>query len=254
MTVKAAIKAALIPGLMVASIAALGVMSFAPPLVAAEDRVEMSFYSLKTDKLLYRGKRTTTLKDDQVTELSTFTTPAGKPIQELKSVFGAADLAPISYSLRDLRSGQVEVLRREKGGFFMSYTKNKGAAPDEDTEKPRPHSLISATVVPTIHKEWKTLLKGKKVAFRLLVPSRQESISFRVQLDEDRTAADKTRTVIRMDPDSWIIRRLVSPIFFFFETKVPHRMLEFQGRVSIKTKNGDDQDLKITYHYLKENQ
>ncbi len=55
-----------------------------------------------------------------------------------------------------------------------------------------------------------------------------------------------------MDPDSWLIRQLVDPLFFYFDPEPPHRLLEYRGRVSIKSDDGDDQDLRITYHYLQE--
>lgn len=217
-----------------------------------EGRIEMSFYSLKTEKLLYRGKRTITREGGRVTEITTFTTPAGKPIQETVAVFLASDLSPVRFQLDDLRSGQQEILRREKDGFFMSSLDKRGDKPDQDTEKFRPGSLISSAVVLRIQREWKTLMEGKKVAFSLLVPSRQDSVSFRVQFDRKKTAASKSRTVIRMDPDSWIIRQLVSALYFYFASKPPYRLLEYQGRVSIKTEDGETQDLRITYHYLKE--
>lgn len=217
-----------------------------------EDRVEMSFYSLDTEKLLYRGKRTVKKEGGRITEISTFTTPAGKPIQKTVAVFHESDLSPVRYQLDDLRSGQQEILRREKNGFFMSAREKRGENPDTDTEKFRPGSLISASVVPRIQREWKMLMQGKKIPFSLLIPSRQGSVSFRVQLDRTKTAASKSRTVIRMDPDTWIIRQLVSALFFYFEDKPPHRLMEYRGRVSIKTEDGDDQDLRITYHYLKE--
>lgn len=216
-----------------------------------EDRVEMSFYSMETDKLLYRGKRTVKKEGGRITEISIFTTPAGKPIQKTVAVFLASDLSPVRYQLDDLRSGQQEILRREKDGFFMSAREKKGEKPDQDTEDTRPGSLMPASVVPRIQREWKKLMQGEKVPFALMVPSRQDSVSFRVQLDRKKTAANKSRTVIRMDPDTWIIRQLVSALFFYFEDKPPHRLMEYRGRVSIKTRDGDDQDLRITYHYLK---
>ncbi|MEE8433546.1 MAG: hypothetical protein V3S64_02045 [bacterium] len=217
-----------------------------------EDRVEMSLYSLETEKLLYRGKRTFKREGGRVTEISTFTTPAGKPIQKTVAVFLESDLSPVRYQLDDLRSGHQEILRREKNGFFMSFLEKRGDKPDQDTEKFRPGSLIASAVVPRIQREWKTLMRGKKIPFSLLVPSRQDSVSFRVQLDRKKTAANKSRTVIRMDPDSWVIRQLDSALYFYFESKPPYRLLEYRGRFSIKTEDGDDQDLRITYHYLKE--
>lgn len=216
------------------------------------DRVEMSFYSLETEKLLYRGKRTINKEGGQITEISTFTTPAGRPIQKTVAVFLSSDLSPVRYRLDDLRSGQQEILLRKKNGYFMSSLEKKGESPDQDTEKIRPGSLMGAAVVTRIQREWKMLMQGEKIPFSLLIPSRQDSVSFRVQLDQEKTAVDKSRTVIRMDPDTWIIRLLVNPLFFYFESKPPHRLLEYRGRVSIKTEDGDDQDLRITYHYLKE--
>lgn len=218
----------------------------------AEDRVELSFYTQQGNQLLYRGLRVWKTEGGRITETSTYTTPAGKPIQKAVAVFRKSDLTPISFRLNDFRSGQMEEMRKDGNRIFLSSREEKGEDSDSDTIDWEPGSLISATVVPKIKREWERLMKGNKVAFQLLVPSRQEAISFRVQVDRELTPPDKSRVVIRMDPDSWVIRQLVDPLFFTFEPAAQHRLLEFSGRVSIKTDDGDDQDLRITYHYLRE--
>ena len=218
----------------------------------ADDRVEMSFYSMEGNQLLYRGQRSVKTGTGTVTETTTFTTPAGKPIQKILSVFQSAGLVPVRYELNDLRSGQQEALIKRGRQMVLSAIEKKGEDLDTDTVDWEPGMLYSTTVVPTIQREWARLARGETVPFVLLVPSRQDDFSFRVQKDEELTAREKSRTVIRMEPDSWIVRRLVDPMYFYFESKPPYHLLEYRGRVTIKTDKGKTQDLRVTYHYLKE--
>ena len=90
---------------------------------------------------------------------------------------------------------------------------------------------------------------GEALAFELIIPSRLETIGFRLKKDSEVTQGGEAAIVIRMEPDSWLIRQLVDPMFFYVAAKPPHRLIEYRGRISVKSDDGEDQDLRVVYRY-----
>ena len=224
------------------------------PKAAAKGRkIELSLYSLESERLLYRGNRTIVEDQDKVEVTTVFTTPAGKPFQTTVSVFEKVGLVPISYQLNDLRSGETESLIRNGDTIELRYRENSEEDEDDGTVDWEPGSLFTGTVVDFMHAQWAALMENREFGFSFLVPSKQDAYSFRILRDEERSFKAKGQEVIRMEPDSWIIRRLVDPMFFFFSTEEPRRLMEFRGRSSIKDETGEPQDLRITYSYLGQN-
>ena len=58
--------------------------------------------------------------------------------------------------------------------------------------------------------------------------------------------------IIKMEPTSLIIARLVDPVFFTLEKNDQHRVLRYTGRVTPKTKVGnkwDDLDATVVFDW-----
>ena len=231
-----------------------GIASFVAGEARAETRTEISMYSLESGSLVYRGKETEEIKNGRVTRITTYTTPAGKPIQEKKSVYQIEGLVPELYTMKDLRSGESEELRKDGNNIHMSARENKDEDLDSDSEDWEPGSLISATLVAHMRIVLGRLMNGEEVEFSFYAPSRQESYTFRFVLDEEKTAAEnataKETIVIVMEPGTWLVRRLVDPLYFYLSKKAPHPLLEYRGRTTIRTLEGDTQDLRVTYTTL----
>ena len=96
---------------------------------------------------------------------------------------------------------------------------------------------------------YETRSAADEVEFDLLVPSRQESIKFRLKNDGERYFEDLQVIVFRMEPNSWLFRLLVDPLYFSLTVEAPHRVIEFKGRSSVKTDEGENQDLRMVYRY-----
>ncbi len=227
-----------------------GIASFAAGEAWAESRTEISIYSLETGSLVFRGKETEEVKDGRLTRITIYTTPAGKPIQEKKSVYRIEGLVPELYTMKDLRSGETEELRKDGNTIHMSARENKDEDLDSDTEDWEPGSLFSAALVAYMRIVLDRLMNGEEVEFSFYAPSRQAVYTFRFVLDEERTAAAKEAIVIVMEPGTWLVRRLVDPLYFYLGKKAPHPLLEYRGRTTIRTLEGDTQDLRVTYTTL----
>lgn len=81
------------------------------------------------------------------------------------------------------------------------------------------------------------------------MPSRRDVYSFRMRRVEPEWDVAPGRMVVKMEPDTWILRLAVDPLYFTFATDPPHRLMEYRGRGVISTASGETQDLRITYVY-----
>lgn len=211
--------------------------------------VELTLYAPGSRAVRYRGLRTVRHEAGQVTVATTFTTPAGEPIQRTVAVYERDTLAPVSWQLRDLRSGERETLERGNGTLHMSYRAGGEEAPDEDSVEAAEGQVFTATVVPYLRRRWSDLAAGETVNFGLLVPSRQDVFRFRALRDDAAPGGGPGRVVVRMEPGTWLIRQLVDPLYFVLDADPPHRLREFRGRSSIRDDAGEEQDLRMVYTY-----
>jgi hypothetical protein len=216
---------------------------------AGTHTVRMHLYAPEGQTLLYEGLRTIERRDGQVVVSTTYTRPGGEVVQRTEAVYEADTLASVSYRLEDRRSGEQELLDRDGEWLRMSYRAKAADAPATGSAQPAPDLRFTATVEPTILREWARLMAGEDVPFRLLVPSRQDTYRFRLRREEAPALQQPGRLIVRMEPGTWLVRQLVDAMFFALEQAPPHRLLEFRGRSSLKADDGADQDVRIVYEY-----
>lgn len=230
--------------------AAVESQSLPPQTALQAPKTERYTFTLRKpdapDTPLYIAARDVVTEGGRVTERTVFSDAVGRPIQRTVAVYEEASLAPVSWHLEDLRSGELEAMSREGGTVKMLYKEKTGEDPDQGSVDYQPGMLFSPTVTPFIKRNLERLRAGETVPFKLLVPSRQDVFSFRVLLDTERRF-DVPGLVIRMDPATWFIRQLVDPLYFVLDVRPPHETLIFQGRSSVKADDGDDQDLRYDF-------
>lgn len=214
---------------------------------AATEHIAIVLHALHGDAVLYTGRRTISQTGGRVTVRTEFLSPAGAVVQRTEGVFNAGTLAPLSWHLDDLRSGEAERIERHGETIELRYRLTGKDTLDSTTLTARHDLVFTPTVEPLILRDWDRLLAGKTVSFRLLVPSRLDSYSFRIQRDTTPALQQPGRVVLRMEPDSWFVRRLVDPLYFVFDAQAPHALREFRGRSSIRTDAGKTQDLRMDF-------
>ncbi|MBI3991986.1 MAG: hypothetical protein HY342_01825 [Candidatus Lambdaproteobacteria bacterium] len=238
--------AALLPAL----VALLGALLALPPAVRAQAQtIGLELFELAGGAPKYRGERQVSVTSGVVTEVTSYRDPAGQEVQHVEAVYREENLGVVSYRARDMVIGREEDLLYKDGKVQMRYVSEAGADPDIDTVDWQNSIAFSPVVVPLIVRNWERLRGGAEVTFDLLVPSRQDTVGFRVRMDGAAELNGAPVTVMRMEPSSWIIRRLVDPMYFAIEDAPSHRVLEFRGRSTIPTKSGGDQDLRMVYRY-----
>ncbi|MEE8396007.1 MAG: hypothetical protein V3S29_08135 [bacterium] len=231
-------------GLVLAALA-----PFLPGAAAAgETKTRLELYPLEGGSLLYIGDRVTVEEQGRVTQTTVFRKAGGGgPILREVWIYDRKDLRLVSQKLENPVSGQREELTRVADTVKMLAREN-GKEEIERKDLPwEPQMAYSAIVVPTMVDEWSKLAGGGTVAFDLLVASRLGTVGFRLKKDSVARISGEPVMVVRMEPSSWLIRRLVDPLYFFLAQKAPHRLVEFKGRSSIRTDDGDTQDLRTVF-------
>jgi hypothetical protein len=214
-----------------------------------QELIHIDLYDLETERLVYRGFRECIEAGDKVTIKTTYKKPDGSEVQRTESVYERETLKLVSHVLADRRLGREEQIRVSGKKITLRYQEKKGEPAQSEELEWETSTSASPVLVAMMARNAELLMGGDALVFDLIVPSRLETIGFRLKKDADGTVAGKPVTIIRMEPDSWLIRQLVDPMFFYLTSAAPHRLLQYTGRVSIKTDEGEDQDLRSVYRY-----
>ncbi len=214
---------------------------------AQDGMFQMRLFPLEGDTLLYRGERTWRESEGEIWEHTTYTTPAGDPVQQTDARFAADTLELRRYTLRDARTGREEDITVQDGRVTLRFVEARGEAPESEELAWAKDMAASVTVTYMIRRQWKQLLAGEPLVFDLLVPSRQDTVSFRVRYVGATEWQGFASAEFRMEPDSWLIRALVDPMTFIMDNQDDHVLLEYRGRSTIPTAEGEDQDLRMVF-------
>lgn len=101
-----------------------------------------------------------------------------------------------------------------------------------DTERVSGPAMSAPGLVSFIQRDdvWEQIQAGKKVELTYVSWSRQTTYGFRLLKSERSTGS---KTVIVMQPASWLIRQVFPDIFYTFRTS-DRRLTRYQGQISVK--------------------
>jgi hypothetical protein len=210
-------------------------------------------------QVLFKFKRVATRSGFRVNVLREYTYPDGKPAARERIVYDGDDL--VSYALDETQigaAGAVKVQRDAgspaKSALLFEYTKDlaSGSRPKTSTEALRNDTLTSDMVATFLLSHWGELSNGEKVKCRYVVVPRRETVGFTFVKESETTSQGRRAVIIKMEPTSLIIARLVDPLFFTLEKDGQHRVLQYTGRVTPKTRIGnkwDDLDATVVFDW-----
>jgi len=210
-------------------------------------------------QVLFKLKRVATRSGSKVNVLREYTYPDGKPAARERIVYSGDDL--VSYVLDELQigaAGAVKVQRDAgspaKSALLFEYTKDlaSGSKPKTSTEALRKDTLTSDMVATFLQSHWGELSNGGKVKCRYVVVPRRETVGFTFVKESETTSQGRAAVIIKMEPTSVIIAQLVDPLFFTLEKDGRHRVLQYTGRVTPKSKVGnkwDDLDATVVFDW-----
>ena len=218
-----------------------------PGEARAAEKFRITLHDLKTKEQLYEGERTEQVEGSVVTEVTVYKRMDGTPVQTVKVVFDRETLLLHSYRLEDHRSGQIEEMRLADGVVTLANRETGKEELEKETVKWGQQTAFGNSIVPLIRRNWEAVRGGQTLFMDLLVPSRLETVGFRLVKTSETTRENTPVMVVRMEPSTWLIRLLVDPLHFYLAAEAPHRLVLYEGRSSVKTDDGDTQDLLFLY-------
>jgi hypothetical protein len=167
----------------------------------------------------------------------------------------------VSYALDELQISAAGNMKVQcdpgdpaRSALLFEYTKDlaSGGTPKTSTEAMRNETLTGDMVSAFLVSHWGELSKGEKVKCRYVVVPRRETVGFTFTKESETTSQGRPVAIIRMEATSMIIARLVDPVFFTVEKDGQHRVLQYVGRVTPKTRDGnkwDDLDATFVFEW-----
>jgi hypothetical protein len=207
-----------------------------------------SIYSdVNLKHVLFTFHRTATKSGSIVRVLREFNLPDGTIAARERVVYDSGELR--SYSLEELQSGAKGsvVVQSTSGEAKINFDYSQDGTKKTGNEKRVPNILINDMVGPFIISHRDALMNGATVKCRLVALSRAETVGFKFFKEAESTWHGKPVLIVKLEPSSIIIARLVAPLHFIVEKDNPHHVLQYTGRTTPGIlKNGKWEDLDAT--------
>lgn len=149
--------------------------------------------------------------------------------------YGASREQP-EFKLIDARNGHVEGLRRTPAGPRV-FVKEDARSPQREAAVPAGAAIVSdAGFDEFVRRHWVELEAGKTVRFPFLIPSRLDSLSFKVRKQADKTVEGAAASVIRLNLSGvfgWLL-----PYIEVSYRKADQVLLRYEGLTNIRDAKG----------------
>lgn len=208
-----------------------------------------------TNQLLYTFKRTATRSNSETHVLRDFLYPNGALAARETIVFQQGEL--VSFTLDEKQTGAHgrSVVARSGGNGSkrtLQFAWNEGSKAKTDSEAWQADTIVADMLPYFIASHWNQLAREEHVHLRFIVPSRLETVGFKLVRESEVSWHGKEAVRVRMEPSSVIIRQLVEPLFFIVEKAGEHHILEYVGRTTPKRRDGakwKDLDARTIYSW-----
>jgi hypothetical protein len=191
---------------------------------------------------LFTFRRTSTRAGAEVRALREYRLPEGTLAARERVAYTNGRLA--SFEMDELQAGfrgSVAVVA-EGGGqprLVFKWARAPDAKAETKSEPLRKDVLVNDMIPGFISLHWDELMRGRAINFRFVVLARLETIGFRLVKESEGTNSGKPVVVMRMEPTSFIIARLVNPVRFTVEKTGQRRILQYVGRTTPMIKRGN---------------
>jgi hypothetical protein len=204
-------------------------------------------------KLLFKFKRVATRSNSALDVMREYTTPEGHIAAREHVVYEGNQL--VLFELDQLQTGAKGAAKLVRSGTAGSSSESgfldfeyvqgsQGGAKKRHRESLKADTLVNDMVGPFLAIHWAELVKGEKVKCRYIVVSRCETVGFTFTRESESNWKGQEVLIVRMEPSSKILARLVEPLLFTIEKSPPHRVLQYVGRTTPKVEiNGKWKEL-----------
>jgi len=139
----------------------------------------------------------------------------------------------LSYSFESKQTKDRGSIVKKADKLVLTYSK-KGKKEKSKSIDLAPNLLIGDQVMDYLRANWDKVSTGKVLKVKYIALSRLESIDFEFVKTAEEVIKGKNTLKVKMSPSSWLISKLVDPIFFYIEKDNKHRLLALEGRVTPK--------------------
>ncbi|MFC1898258.1 hypothetical protein ACFLYJ_01675 [Candidatus Cloacimonadota bacterium] len=149
-----------------------------------------------------------------------------------------------------LEVNEIGSVIRNDDKMIMRFEKD-GKIKEKELDYP-PDLLVGPMFNDHIVKNWKTLIKSKKIYFKLPAPNIQKVATFTFEEVTDSDYGKAGQIVFKLDAASFFLKLVVRPSYFVYDTST-QRLMEIHGTTILRTKqNGKWQnstDVDMYYEY-----
>lgn len=205
-------------------------------------------------KCLFNSERRAARSDESVRVGCDYTYPDGSLAARDRIVYKAGRLVSFEEELFQTKEkGSARVLPDPKNPsqsrIFFEYVVGQGSAAKSSSasESLAKDTLIDDMIPEFIVSHWQDLETGGAAKFRYIVLSRKETVGFKLTKESESIFQEQPVVRIKMEPTSFIIAKLVDPLFFVVEKGGKHRILQYIGRTTPLIREGNKwKDLDAT--------
>ncbi|MFN7904706.1 MAG: hypothetical protein ACK5P5_05935 [Pseudobdellovibrionaceae bacterium] len=202
-------------------------------------------------KLFDLSVTSATSPDGVVTATGTFkNTQTGEVVIEEVAKYKDAEF--METKIEQKQTGEKGQIKVADGKIeFIYISKDGKEKKNSEKIKSGMKILAPANFIVFIRKNWAELNKDKVIPLRMVVWDRYETVGFDLIYEGPVRRSGQDLIKLKLKPSSFLIAALVNPISMWFSTD-GQRMIEMQGRVAPKVKDGDDWktlDADVKYAY-----
>lgn len=174
--------------------------------------------------------------------------------QEETVVYRGDTLETVSYRLNNFLTGEMAEVgaapdsptdSKASETYALRYVPSKGAKELKGNLKKSSQLLSGKVLHHVIVRNWQDLRIDKPAAFDLLVPFKLDSFRFQVA----KVSESAAQLILRLQPDSWLIRKFVQPMDFFYvhEQGANQRLVRYEGPTTIDAYGNPDWKVTIEF-------
>lgn len=206
----------------------------------------------KKEKLLFTYKQEAEEKGGTRILMNTFIDAADGSVAAVETVEFATTGQGEVFRRYHVKQNQINAegtIEVKDGKAHFTYTKD--GKTKTASEKAGDNFVVGSSALPYLRKHWDKIVKGEKVAVRLGVVDRLESVGFEFVREREIERDGQKVYVLKMKPSSFIIAALVNPLYWYV-TADGQKLLEINGRSQVKRKvdgQWKDFDAVTVYEY-----
>jgi len=155
--------------------------------------------------------------------------------------FGQFLIKPLRFQklrVTDYIKGRKESFSHGKRMCLLKFKRTSKAKFKEKRLRIGKNTIHGTMMTHFIKNHLDRIKNGKKVKFRLLVPSRLRTYKFYFTLVGEELFCNQECFVIQMKPSSIILRAFVPPSIYTIQKDPPHQLLKYDGIISLRSSKG----------------